>query len=304
MNGFGGTKRVNHDSIGFYSRKIFTDITPATDDTVNDIGVYRNTVLCKNSKSLECIPDSSIHLMVTSPPYNVGKDYDKNQNIEEYCDMLDGVFAETYRVLVNGGRACINIANVGRKPYIPYHSFIINLMLKNGFLMRGEVIWEKGAGVGTSTAWGSWMSATNPTLRDTHEYILIFSKGKFNREKGNSTITRDEFLEYTKSVWSFGPESAKKVNHPAPFPMELPRRCIQLYTFENDIVFDPFCGSGSSAIAAIRTNRDFLMVDNNKEYVDTATRRIATEISQTRIHQNDYHVQNRYKKYNANPDTR
>jgi len=198
--------------------------------------------------------------------------------------LIDAVFAETYRILVNGGRACINIANVGRKPYIPFHSYIISLMLKNGFLMRGEIIWQKGAGAGTSTAWGSWMSASNPILRDIHEYILIFSKGKFNRERRRkNTIKRDEFLEYTKSVWNFGPESAKKVNHPAPFPVELPRRCIQLYTFEGDVVFDPFCGSGSTAIAAIRSGRDFVMVDNSKEYVTTAKKRISDELAQTKM---------------------
>ena len=283
MNGFGGTSRVNHDSSAFYSRKMFDSITQTEDETVNDIGRYRNSILCKNSSNLKSIPDSSVHLMVTSPPYNVGKNYDRNLDLDEYLDMLDGVFAETYRLLVNGGRACINIANVGRKPYIPLHSYIISLMIRNGFLMRGEVIWEKGPGAGTSTAWGSWMSATNPTLRDTHEYILIFSKGKFNRKIGKNTITRDEFLEYTKSVWSFGPESAKKVGHPAPFPVDLPRRCIQLYTFVGDVVFDPFCGSGSSAIAAIRSERDFLMVDNNREYVSTAKCRIDKELSQTRL---------------------
>lgn len=280
MNGFGGTERVNHDSTAFYSRKMFEKVAESPDEATNDIGKYRNAVLCKNSTNLKHVPDSSVHLMVTSPPYNVGKDYDEDLDLGEYFDMLDGVFAETHRLLVNGGRACVNIANVGRRPYVPYSAFITNMMLRNGFLMRGEVIWEKGAGAGTSTAWGSWMSASNPTLRDTHEYVLIFSKGKFGRKKGNSTITRDEFLEYTKSVWSFVPERAKKVGHPAPFPVELPYRCIQLYTFEGDVVFDPFCGSGSSAIAAIRSNRGYLMVDNNMEYVATAKRRIDGELAQ------------------------
>lgn len=280
MNGFGSTKRVNHDSSQFYNRKMFENIATDQTESSNDIGKYLDTVLCKNSENLKQIPDSSVNLMVTSPPYNVGKDYDKDLYLEEYVSMLERVFAETYRLLTNGGRACINIANVGRKPYIPYHKFIIDAMLKNGFLMRGEVIWEKGAGAGTSTAWGSWLSASNPVLRDTHEYILIFSKGKFNRisKDRQSTITRDEFLEYTKSVWSFKPERAKTVNHPAPFPVELPHRCIQLYTFKGDIVFDPFCGSGSTAIAAINSNRHYLMVDSNSDYVKTAKSRIKTAL--------------------------
>ena len=283
MSGFGGTKRVNHDSASFYSRKMFDDIDIDQSEYENSIGKYRNGILCKDSTNLKSIPDSSVHLMVTSPPYNVGKDYDKDMDLQEYFSILDDVFAETYRILVNGGRACINIANVGRKPYIPYHSFIISLMLKNGFSMRGEVIWEKGAGAGTSTAWGSWMSATNPTLRDTHEYVLIFTKGKFGRKKGINTITRDQFLEYTKSVWRFNPENAKKIGHPAPFPVELPYRCIQLYSFAGDVVFDPFAGSGSSAIAAIKSGRDYLMIDNNKEYVKIMKKRVLEECAQQKL---------------------
>ena len=242
----------------------------------NDIGRYANIVLNGDSRKLDMMPSSSVHLMVTSPPYNVGKDYDEDLDIDEYVSLLHDVFTETYRLLVNGGRACINIANVGRKPYVPYHSLIIQSMLDIGFNMRGEVIWDKGSGAGTSTAWGSWKSASNPTLRDTHEYILVFSKGKFGRDKKgrNSTITRDEFLKYTKSVWAFKPESAKKVGHPAPFPVELPHRCIQLYTFENDVVFDPFCGSGSTGVAAVQSNRRYLLVDSNKEYVGVAKNRL------------------------------
>ena len=274
MKGFGGTSRINHDSKQFYARRLFNVESTGIVDQQNDLGRYTNKILCKDSRNLDSIPDSSVHLMVTSPPYNVGKDYDDDQSLDEYMTMLDKVFAETYRLLVNGGRACINIANVGRKPYIPYHTYIIDSMLKNKFQMRGEIIWTKGAGAGSSTAWGSWKSAANPTLRDVHEYILVFSKGDFGRRSQKSTITRDEFLEYTKSVWQFNPESAKRVQHPAPFPVELPYRCIQLYTFEDDIVFDPFCGSGTSAVAAIKSNRKFLMIDNNKKYVQIAKNRI------------------------------
>lgn len=277
MSSFGTTSRVGYDSSKFYSRRMFSSMDAnVADQSENDPGRFANTVVCADSRSLGEIPDSCVHLMVTSPPYNVGKDYDKDLKIDEYVDLLHGVFAETHRLLVDGGRACINIANVGRKPYIPYHALVIQSMLDNGFNMRGEVIWEKGAGAGTSTAWGSWCSASNPTLRDTHEYILVFSKGSYGRGKGRSTITRDQFLEYTKSVWRFGPESARKVGHPAPFPVDLPKRCIQLYTFEEDVVFDPFCGSGSTGVAAIESGRRYLLVDNNEEYVQTARNRLST----------------------------
>jgi site-specific DNA-methyltransferase (adenine-specific) len=222
------------------------------------------------------LPDCSVHLMVTSPPYNVTKEYDANLTLDEYRSLLRRVFSETYRVLVNGGRACVNVANLGRKPYIPLHSYVIQDMLEIGFHMRGEIIWHKGASASPSTAWGSWCSASNPTLRDVHEYILIFSKGSFARTRGEkkSSIGKQEFLEFTKSVWSFPAERAKTVGHPAPFPVELPRRLIELYTFAADVVLDPFCGSGSSCIAAKLARRNYVGYDNNKEYVDNAEKRI------------------------------
>jgi site-specific DNA-methyltransferase (adenine-specific) len=127
-------------------------------------------------------------------------------------------------------------------------------------------------------AWGSWQSASNPVLRDTHEYILVFSKGSFARKKGHSqsnTITRDQFMQWTRSVWTLNPESAKKVGHPAPFPVELPYRLIQLYTFTGDVVLDPFMGSGSTALAALQAGRRYVGYDTNAEYVRLAEERIA-----------------------------
>jgi len=185
-------------------------------------------------------------------------------------------------VLVSGGRACINIANLGRKPYIPLHAFIIEDMLDLGFLMRGEIIWNKASSSSPSTAWGSWLSAANPTLRDIHEYILVFSKGSFNRKvlSGKiSTITKADFLELTKSVWTFAAESARKIGHPAPFPVELPYRLIQLYTFKEEVILDPFMGSGQAAIAAIKANRHFSGYDISEEYVKLAEGRIKEYLS-------------------------
>lgn len=234
-------------------------------------------IFCKSSERMEELPDNSVHLMVTSPPYNVGKEYDRDLSLEEYLSFLRRVWNEVLRVLVPGGRACINIASLGRRPYIPLHAFIINDMLELGFLMRGEIVWNKGVSVGTSTAWGSWCSPSNPVLRDVHEYILVFSKGTFRREnpdKRKSTIERNEFLEFTKSVWMFPTVSAKKVGHPAPFPVELPYRLIQLYTFARDVVLDPFMGSGQTAIAAVRTGRHYVGYDTEPKYVRLAERRI------------------------------
>jgi len=285
---FGVSKREGHDSSPFYNSRLYQGmkIDEGLPEIENQVPPkVLDKILCQDSRRMDNIPDSCVHLMVTSPPYNVGKEYDEDLSLNEYLEMLRDVFAETYRVLVNGGRACINIANVGRKPYIPYHKFIIDAMTEVGFLMRGEVIWNKGAGAGVSTAWGSWCSASNPTLRDTHEYILMFSKGKFRRNSKNkeSTITKEEFLEFTKSVWVFPPESAERVGHPAPFPVELPYRCIQLYTFKGDVVLDPFCGVGTTAIAAIKTGRHFICLDINPEYVEKARKRVRDYLTQTKI---------------------
>lgn len=213
--------------------------------------------------------------MVTSPPYNVGKEYDENLTLNEYREFLKRVWIEVKRVLVPGGRACINIANLGRKPYIPLHAFIVEDMLDLEFLMRGEIIWNKASSGSPSTAWGSWLSAKNLTLRDIHEYILVFSKGMFSREslRRKSTISKEEFLEFTKSVSTFAAEPATKVGHPAPFPVELPYRLIQLYNFEGEVVLDPFIGSGQAAIAAIKTHRHYVGYDINEEYVKLAKRR-------------------------------
>ncbi|MEM4145221.1 MAG: site-specific DNA-methyltransferase [Candidatus Nitrosocaldus sp.] len=285
---FGVSKREGHDSTSFYSRSLYNELN--VDENMIEVensipSEVLDKVFCKDSRKMEEIPDSSVHLMVTSPPYNVGKEYDQDLDLKAYLNLLKDVFSETYRVLVPGGRVCVNIANVGRKPYIPYHKFIIDTMLEVGFMMRGEVIWNKGAGAGVSTAWGSWCSPSNPTLRDVHEYILIFSKGKFSRNgKGKEpTITRDEFLEYTKSVWEFPPESAKRVGHPAPFPIELPYRCIQLYTFKGEVVLDPFCGVGTTCIAAIKAGRHYIGIDINPEYVEKANRRISEFLTQTKL---------------------
>ncbi len=234
-------------------------------------------IFSHSAETMTELPDCSVHLMVTSPPYNVGKEYDKDLSLDDYLAFLQRVWRETWRVLVPGGRMCINVANLGRKPYIPLHVFIAEQVIRLGFLMRGEIIWNKAASASPSTAWGSWKSASNPTLRDVHEYILVFCKETFQRQnpsKRLSTITRAEFLEYNKSVWNFPAELARKVGHPAPFPVELPRRLIQLYTFENEIVLDPFMGSGQTAIAVARSNRHFVGYEIDSHYVDLANRRI------------------------------
>ena len=275
---FGSPGREGHDSSAFYGTRLYADrLQEGNEMYVENPIAELDRIHQASCEEMRELPDCSVHLMVTSPPYNVGKEYDNNLTLEEYLAFLRRAWQETYRVLVPGGRACINIANVGRKPYIPLHASIMQDMIEMGFLMRGEIIWEKGASASTSTAWGSWQSATNPTLRDTHEYILVFSKGSYRREKMDgrqSTISKDEFLEFTKSVWGFPSESARKVGHPAPFPVELPYRLIQLYTFSNEIVLDPFMGSGQTALAALKAGRHFTGYETSESYIQLAQSRI------------------------------
>ena len=278
---FGSSKKETHDSSYFYDSKLFNTQKIVQQKSIiqNEISKeVLNKVHNKDSKNIDFIPDDSIHLIITSPPYNNSKEYDEDLSLEEYLKLINDVMVEAHRILIRGGRICINIANIGRKPYIPLSTYIDQIMIKIGFLPRGQIIWDKSASAGPSTAWGSWQSASNPILRDIHEYILVYSKGEFGRKNSRSnkddSISKDAFLENTKSIWKFPTASARKVGHPAPFPIELPKRLIELYSFENDIILDPFAGSGTTAIAAKTTNRNYIMIDINSDYCKLATERI------------------------------
>jgi site-specific DNA-methyltransferase (adenine-specific) len=284
---FGTSGRINHDSSKFYNSKLYKELNKSI-EVSNKTNVfpqqYLNKIILNSCENMKEIPDNSIHLMITSPPYNVSKEYDEDLSLKEYLNLLCNVFSETFRVLVNGGRACINVANLGRKPYIPLSDYISKMMLDIGFNMRGEIIWNKAASASPSTAWGSWKSAANPILRDIHEYILIFSKGSYSRERSKeelsekeNTISKEEFMEWTKSIWTMKAESARKIGHPAPFPEELPKRLIKLYSFTGDIVLDPFMGSATTAIASIKERRNFIGYETNEQYIELSNKRIETE---------------------------
>lgn len=282
---FGTISRINHDSSKFYNSKLYEEMNTSEVDEISDNEFpkeHLNRIILGSSEKMDLIPDNSLHLMITSPPYNVSKDYDDNLSLLEYLSLLKNVLTETYRVLVHGGRACINIANIGRKPYVPLSDYISKLMIEIGFKMRGEIIWNKGAGAGVSMAWGSWQSASNPVLRDVHEYILVFSKGDYQRKQNEkeNTITKEQFMEWTKSIWTMSPESAKRVKHPAPYPEELPYRLIQLFSFKNDIILDPFIGSGTTGVSALKSERSFIGYELNDEYKKSAELRIKTLIEQ------------------------
>ena len=305
---FGVKGRQGHDSSTYYARRINNggvgrqaEATPYSENPLpkhleNRVLLDSATAPGKHNR----LPSRSVHLMVTSPPYSVGKDYDEDWSLEEYRALLKAAWKETKRVLVPGGRACINVANLGRKPYIPLHAYIIQDMERLGFLMRGEIIWDKGSSAGASTAWGSWLSASNPYIRDQHEYILVFSKDSYQRprlEGRENSIGREEFMASTRSmwrlqegepeefpvptVWEMNSESATRVGHPAPFPVELPKRCIELYTYRDEVIYDPFMGSGTTGVAAVTCGRRFVGYEITPEYQERAMQRIhATQMEQ------------------------
>ncbi len=289
---FGSGKRESHDATGFYER--FGAPLLSDDDQVAPCPV-KDEFLCQDSRDLPQIPDNSIALMVTSPPYFAGKEYEADlgengvpASYIEYLAMLRDVFAESLRTLEPGGRMAVNVANLGRRPYRSLSTDVVRILQDDlGMLLRGEIVWVKAAGANGSCAWGSYGSASNPVLRDVTERIVVASKGRFDRAPNRKkraelglphidTIDKDEFRELTLDTWHIPPESAKRVGHPAPFPVDLPRKLIELFTFQGDVVLDPFCGSGTVALAARMTGRHFVCVDTSPEYIELARSRITT----------------------------
>lgn len=295
---FGVGRRESHDATAFYDRFIAPSIS--TDDRVDRApSDVIDRIHVGDARDMALLPDASVALVVTSPPYFAGKAYEEAlgeghipADYVDYLAMLEAVFAECLRVLEPGGRIAVNVANLGRKPYRSLSADVIGILQDRlGLLLRGEVVWQKAEGAGGNCAWGSFKSPRNPVLRDLTERIIVASKGRFDRARTTrqrereglpveATIGKDQFLDLTLDVWAFPPESASRVNHPAPFPVGLPKRLIELYTFRDDLVLDPFMGSGSTAIAAIETDRSFVGFDTDPAYVEAATTRIAATRAQ------------------------
>lgn len=290
---FGSGRRENHDASAFYAR--FPAPELSDDDRIKLAEGFDEPQLIQgDSRNMNRIPDNSVALVVTSPPYFVGKDYEQAvsgrqvpESYLEYLDMLRAVFTECVRTLEPGGRMAINVANLGRKPYRSLSADVIRILQDDlGLLLRGEIIWRKAKGSSGSCAWGSWRSPANPVLRDVTERVVVASKGRFDRALARAqrrqdglphrpTIGRDEFMAATMDVWDFPAAHASRIGHPAPFPVELPARLIQMYTYEQDLVLDPFMGSGTTQIAAIAANRRTVGYDIDPEYVKLAASRLA-----------------------------
>lgn len=230
-------------------------------------------------EGLKRIQNGVVDCCVTSPPYNVGLDYGGYNDKMEYPDYLsfiESVFGEMFRVLKDDGRMCVNIGD-GKNGSIPTHSDFIQIGKKIGFLVLSTIIWNKNT-TSNRTAWGSFMSPSSPSFPRCFEYILLFGKTKKLKHSGESTISKQDFIQWTNGIWTFTPET-KDVGHPAPFPIELPKRLIELLTYKNDVIIDPFIGSGTTAIAAIRSGRHFIGFEIDKNYYDHATYRINMEQS-------------------------
>ncbi|HUQ40520.1 MAG TPA: site-specific DNA-methyltransferase [Acidimicrobiales bacterium] len=290
---FGVSRRENHDASPFYDR-----FTPPDLSSESEVAPRKeiDEVFRGDARDMEKVDDRSVALVVTSPPYFAGKEYETAlgeghvpATYAQYLTMLEEVFAECVRTLEPGGRIAVNVANLGRRPYRSLSSDVTWILQDRlRLLLRGEVIWVKARGAAGSCAWGSFQRPANPVLRDLTERVVIASKGRFDRAQSarqrfgkglpsEASIFRDEFMEATTDVWEIPPESASRVGHPAPFPVELPERLIHLYTYRDDLVLDPFMGSGTTAVAAVRTERHFVGYDTDAAYVEAAQRRVEKE---------------------------
>ena len=289
---FGVGRRESHDATAFYDR--FRPPELSDDDTVAPPLPIAEPLVAGDARRMDQVPDASVALVVTSPPYFAGKSYEEELERDgvpgsylEYLELLHDVFAECARKLEPGGRIAVNVANLGRKPYRSLSADVIRILQDDlGLLLRGELVWQKAEGASGSCAWGSFRNAANPVLRDITERVVVASKGRFDRARSpdqrraqglpnRSTMTSEDFMALTLDVWSIPPESARRVGHPAPFPVDLPAQLVRLYTYEDDLVLDPFMGSGSAMVAAVTLGRRYAGYDLDPAYVELARRRVA-----------------------------
>lgn len=240
-----------------------------------------------DARKMDFIPDKTVHVIITSPPYNVAYDYGKDWNDvlspDDYFEFTKQWIKECYRVLVKGGRLIVNVPaaltqSAGSK--IAFVAMDIwNIAVKEiGFLPRDWIIWSKIGNLDSVTSWGSWMSPSSPFCRDACEFIIVFSKEQFKLESKNkeTDITKDEFMTLSRNIWRMVP--AQRKLHPAPFPLEFPLRAIKFFSFVGDTILDPFVGSGTTVLACKLLKRKGIGVDISSKFLEVAKQRVSQQL--------------------------
>ena len=250
---------------------------------------YLDKIICGDSEEvLKKFPDNSIDLVFTSPPYNFGLDYDSVEDDKfwkNYFDKLFKIFDQCVRILKYGGRIVINIQPLF-SDYIPSHHIISNYFINKKLIWKGEILWEKNNYNCKYTAWGSWKSPSNPYLKYTWEFLEIFSKGSLKKEgkKENIDINAEEFKQWVVGKWSIAPErNMREFRHPAMFPEKLAQRVLKLFSFQKDIILDPFNGVGTTAVVAKNLNRKYIGIDISKDYCAIAKKRLKNTIIENKL---------------------
>ncbi len=241
--------------------------------------IFVNKFYCGDRvEVMKKFPDNFVHLIITSPPYNVGIPYDNHDDLipyKCYLEFLEETWKECYRILVSGGRICINVPSVTSEgEYQPLFVDVVNQMKKLGFIMRCDILWYKQS-ISKRTAWGSWKSPSNPHVVQPYEFVLVFSKEnkKLLGESDKIDITKEEFIEYSNSFWNIKPET-RKSGHPAPFPENLVYRLIKFYSYVDNIVLDPFGGSGTVPLVSKENKRKFIYIDKSDKYCKISENRV------------------------------
>lgn len=251
-------------------------------DNPIDIVGHRNKIMCGKSEELMLdFPDNFIDIIITSPPYNFGLDYKDNENEdtlswEEYFKWLGSIWAQCYRCLKPGGRICVNLQPLF-SDYVPTHHLVSKQLLDLGFLWKGEILWEKNHYNCKYTAWGSWKSPSMPYLKYTWEFVELLCKETYKKtgDKDKIDIEADEFKKWVYAKWDIAPEkNMGKYGHPAMFPEDLVMRLLKLFSYEGDLVFDPFNGAGTTTFVARKFRRDYLGIDVSEEYCEIARNRM------------------------------
>ncbi|MHA1287035.1 MAG: DNA-methyltransferase [Candidatus Thorarchaeota archaeon] len=244
---------------------------------IQNVKIHNDDIL-----TISTIIESSVDLIVTSPPYNLCVHYNSfedNTTYEQYLDFTEKWLKKAYHLMKPDGRMCLNIpldTSKGRKGagFQSVYVDIVEIARKIGWKYFSTIVWNEG-NISCRTAWGSWLSASAPYVIAPVEMVVILYKEKWKKiNKGKSDITKEEFMEWTNGLWTFSGESKKRIGHPAPFPIELPKRCIKLFSYVGDTVLDPFLGSGTTLLACLETNRVGIGIDIDKTYCELARKRV------------------------------